>query len=153
MLGWTLGGYPSPNLEIAHRFNRRCPFRASDEVLDSVARDRFGPDAAPRARKAWTAFSEAFTEYPFHITVVYTAPVQTGPANLLYPTKDRAGGQPWSAFRTTPWTNGEVPIHAVTYSPGSSKRSPPVGKRGLAELERAVEKTPSREDALPPRPS
>jgi hypothetical protein len=86
MLSWSLGGYPSPNLEIAHRFDRAPP-PTVDEVLDTVARERFGPDGAPWARKAWTAFSRAFGEYPYDGSVLYQCPIQMGPANLLYPAR------------------------------------------------------------------
>lgn len=75
MLSWSLGGYPSPNLEIAAR--------NSKDVLDSLAQERYGA-GAKHARKAWTAFSEAFSQYPFDQTVVYRCPVQLGPANLLW---------------------------------------------------------------------
>ncbi len=105
MLSWTLGGYPSPNLEIAARFGiSPLPLgegqdvsprplgegqgvRAAAEVLDAVAAERYGPDGAPLARKAWTAFSTAFQQYPFDCTVLYQCPVQVGPANPLYLTK------------------------------------------------------------------
>lgn len=139
MLGWTLGGYPSPNLEIAHRFNRK-PLPSVDEVLDAVARDRFGPDAAPHARKAWTAFSEAYTEYPFHIAVVYTAPVQTGPANLLYPTKTgwqaTMVGFPYDAVDQWrgPYPRGVFAEELEKVATG--------WQEGLADLERAVQKSP-----------
>ncbi len=138
MLGWTLGGYPSPNLEIAYRFNKR-PIPTVDEVLDAVALDRFGPAAAPSARRAWTAFSEAFSEYPYHISVVYTAPVQTGPANLLYPVKTG-----WSA------TMVGFPYDAVDQWRGPYPREvfaeqfekvAAGWQEGLAELETAVEKS------------
>jgi hypothetical protein len=83
MLSWSLGGYPSPNLEIARRFSER-PNLSVQDVLDAVARERFGADGAPHARRAWTAFSRAFGEYPFNGTVIYNCPVQVGPANPLY---------------------------------------------------------------------
>jgi hypothetical protein len=86
MLSWTLGGYPSPNLEIVHRLTAKSGKKASrDEVLDTVARERFGPAGAPHARRAWTLFSDAMREYPYSGQVVYNCPVQLGPANLLYP--------------------------------------------------------------------
>ncbi|HUT87933.1 MAG TPA: hypothetical protein VMY37_00410 [Thermoguttaceae bacterium] len=139
MLGWTLGGYPSPNLEVAHRFNRTPP-PSVDEVLDAVARDRFGPDAAPHARKAWTALSRAFTEYPYHIAVVYTAPVQTGPANLLYPT--RTG---WAAtmvgFPYDAVDQWRGPYPRDVFAEQFEKVAAGWGQ-GVAELETAVEKTP-----------
>jgi hypothetical protein len=85
MLSWSLGGYPSPNLEIAGRFSR-TPLPEVDEVLDALARERFGPEGAPFARKAWTAMSRAMTEYPHNYCVLYNSPVHTGPSNLLYAT-------------------------------------------------------------------
>ncbi len=83
MLSWSLGGYPSPNLEIASRFCA-VPTPSADEVLEAVAVEHYGAEGAPLARKAWTAFSKAFREYPFNIGVVYFCPVQMGPANPLY---------------------------------------------------------------------
>ena len=83
MLSWTLGGYPSPNLEVAERFNRR-PLPDRQAVLNGIAASRFGPAGAPHARKAWSAFSKAFGEYPFHIGVLYRGPQQYGPSNLLH---------------------------------------------------------------------
>jgi hypothetical protein len=77
MLGWTLGGYPSPNLEAAV---------AGLEGLDleSVARRRYGDALVPAVVTAWRGFSAAFREFPFHIGSVYSAPWQMGPANLLW---------------------------------------------------------------------
>ncbi|MEX2567415.1 MAG: hypothetical protein WD431_15835 [Cyclobacteriaceae bacterium] len=83
MLSWTLGAYPSPNLEIARKFTKN-PKANVDEVLNELALERYGAEAMPAIRKAWTAFSEAFQEYPYHQKVVYSAPQQYGPANLLF---------------------------------------------------------------------
>jgi hypothetical protein len=83
MLTWSLGGYPSPNLQLAERFSR-LPTPSVDEALDAVAQERFGADAAPHARRAWTAFSRAFEQYPYSGSVLYYGPLQLGPANLLY---------------------------------------------------------------------
>jgi hypothetical protein len=52
--------------------------------LDSLAVDYYGAKAAPQVRKAWTAFSEAFCEFPFHIWTLYLGPQHFGPANPLY---------------------------------------------------------------------
>ena len=84
LVGWTMGGYPSPNFQLAERMSR-TPAPSMDEALDDLALERFGPEGAPHARKAWTLMSEAFREYPFHISVIYTSPVQWGAANPLYP--------------------------------------------------------------------
>ncbi|MFA6243454.1 MAG: hypothetical protein WC655_21115, partial [Candidatus Hydrogenedentales bacterium] len=96
MLSWTVGGYPSPNLEIAARFRRPSPPLAPsatskegaiptvEEVLNSLAVQQYGVEGAPLARKAWHAFSTAFQEYPFNSSVMYFSPVHVGPANPLY---------------------------------------------------------------------
>ena len=91
MLGWTLGGYPSsPNLEVVAEIagGNAAPERA----METVARRRFGPHLAPAVVDAWRGFSAAFREFPYHIGVVYNAPLQMGPANLLWeePTGYRA---------------------------------------------------------------
>jgi hypothetical protein len=83
MLGWTLGGYPSPNLEVAAQFYRRDGVTPAAS-LAAVAERRYGPDLAPVVRQAWTACSRAFQEFPYHAGVVYQAPLQMGPANLLF---------------------------------------------------------------------
>ena len=85
MLSWSLGGYPSPNLEIAARF-RAQPTPPVNEVLDAVAAERYGEKGGPLARKAWTAFSTAFREFPYGCNL-YMTPAQMGPANPLYPEK------------------------------------------------------------------
>lgn len=72
MMGWTLGGCPSPNLELASK------------SLDLIARDRYGETAAPVVLRAWEIFSEAFREFPFSIGVAYGAPCNVGCMNLLY---------------------------------------------------------------------
>ncbi len=82
MLSWSLGCYPSPNLEIFQAFKRDT--QEIGPVLDSVARRRYGAEAAPTAREAWTAFSQGFREYPYHIGTVYSGPQHMGPANPLY---------------------------------------------------------------------
>jgi hypothetical protein len=94
LIGWTMGGYPSPNFELARELSRR-PTPDVATVLDGLARERFGPDGAAHARQAWTLMSVAYREYPFHIDVVYRSPVQCGPANLLYPAK--------TGYRSTMW--------------------------------------------------
>lgn len=83
MLSWSLGGYPSANLDLASQMASH-PRVDSDSALQEVAERHFGPHAAPLVRQAWTKFSQAFREYPYSGTVLYNAPQQMGPANLLY---------------------------------------------------------------------
>jgi hypothetical protein len=85
MLGWTLGGYPSPNLEVVAELGA-APGTAADpeSAMARVAERRFGKELAPHAVTAWQHYSEAFSEFPFHGSVVYSAPMQLGPANPLW---------------------------------------------------------------------
>ncbi|HOQ86987.1 MAG TPA: hypothetical protein PLQ89_14840 [Phycisphaerae bacterium] len=83
MLSWSLGGYPSPNLELVQAFNRR-PVPSVPDALRELATRRYGPAAAPHAVTAWSMFSESFREFPYHGTVVYAGPMQVAPANLLH---------------------------------------------------------------------
>ncbi|MBI3117854.1 MAG: hypothetical protein HYZ00_04155, partial [Candidatus Hydrogenedentes bacterium] len=94
LIGWTMGGHPSPNLRVAAELCR-APMLETSTVLDRLARERFGEQGSPLARKAWTLMSEAFREYPFHISVVYTCPVQCGPANPLYRSKTNYSATMW----------------------------------------------------------
>ena len=83
MLSWSLGGYPSPNLQVAHQF-ATLPGANKESVLGTIATERYGATAAPHVRRAWAAFSDGFREFPFDMKVLYFAPQQMGPANLLY---------------------------------------------------------------------
>jgi len=82
MLSWTLGGYPSPNLEAIIAIGEaRTPSVAA--AMEAVAARRFGV-AAPAVVEAWSAFSAAFGEYPFACASLYQSSVHMGPANLLW---------------------------------------------------------------------
>ena len=72
MLSWTLGGYPS--LSIAHAakyFFEHCDF----------------PTISPNMERASRIFSDAFTEFPFHIHTLYFGPQNAGPSSLLFEEK------------------------------------------------------------------
>jgi hypothetical protein len=87
MLGWTLGGYPSPNLEVVAEIGSAQPDGTSPDpetALVRVAERRFGKVLAPAAVRCWQEYSRAFSEFPFHGGLVYNAPLQLGPANLLW---------------------------------------------------------------------
>ncbi len=95
MLGWTLGGYPSPNLEVVAEIGSASgdgPTPDPDSAMARVAERRFGKHLAPQMVRAWQEYSTAFSEFPFHGSLVYSAPMQVGPANLLWgePTGYRA---------------------------------------------------------------
>ena len=81
MLSWTLGGYPSPNLDVAKEYYY-TPAPEGD-VLRKVAVRRYGPAAAASVLRAWEIFSGAFKEFPYGVVSGYSIPTQHGPANPL----------------------------------------------------------------------
>ncbi len=88
MLGWTLGGYPSPNLEVVAEIGAaHSEVGATPDVeraLLRVAERRFGDVLAPHVVSAWQEYSEAFSQFPFDGGLVYNGPMQVGPANPLW---------------------------------------------------------------------
>jgi hypothetical protein len=102
-MSWSVGGYPSINLEVARQFDAE-PLPDTETVLMEVARRHYGAGAAD-ARAAWKAFSAAFREYPYHIEVMYTGPQLLGPSNLLFrtPTDFRATMSGFAYDDLTSW--------------------------------------------------
>jgi hypothetical protein len=139
MLSWSLGGYPSPNLELFQRTLRKEDPQA---VLDDLAAREFGPAGAPHARKAWSLFSQAFEQYPYHVGTVYTAPQQFGPANLLFAkaTKYKATmiGFPYDDLDT--WRS----IYPRETFAAQFEKVAAGWSRGLAELAQAARATPAQ---------
>ena len=90
MLSWSLGGYPSPNLELV-KYIQDHPDRTIAQSLLEIASNRYGKDSAPDVVKAWDAFSSAFTEFPYGLGIYY-APMNYGASNPLYvePTGNKA---------------------------------------------------------------
>ena len=80
MLSWSLGCYPSPNLEVFQAFTKGS--KDIDTVLNRVAEKRYGKAVTPLIRQAWTAFSTGFREYPYG--AVYSGPHHMGPSNPFY---------------------------------------------------------------------
>jgi hypothetical protein len=139
MIGWTMGGHPSPNFDMVRRLTSTG--RPDVEtVLNEMARERFGVEGAPHARKAWTLMSDAFREYPFHVSVVYTSPVQKGPANPIYPQK--------TGYRATMWgiPYDDVDRWRGPYPPGvfaaQFEKMAAGWRSGVEQLQMAVEKAP-----------
>jgi len=83
MLSWSLGGYPSINLHIVREFCK-AEVPSVQQALEEAAQNAYGARCARRIVEAWRLFSEAFSQFPFHIGVLYRGPQQLGPANLLY---------------------------------------------------------------------
>ncbi len=84
MLGWTLGGYPSPNLEVVSEIEQARGRITVEEALQRVANRLYGETTATSVVAAWKKCSAAFRQFPFHGGLVYSAPMQYGPSNLLW---------------------------------------------------------------------
>lgn len=82
MLSWSLGGYPSPNLELV-KYIQDHPSHDLTHSLMEIANHRYGSASAPEVMKAWATFSSAFTEFPYGLSI-YTAPMSYGAANPFY---------------------------------------------------------------------
>ncbi len=82
MLSWSLGGYPSPNLELV-KYMQDHPSQSIEQSLMAVAVNRYGDRAAADVVKAWAAFSSAFLQFPYGLGI-YFAPMNYGAANPLY---------------------------------------------------------------------
>lgn len=137
MLSWTVGGYPSPNLELVRRFQQK-PAPTIEGALMEVAQARYGTDAAPEMVVGWSQFSEAFSEFPFDGSYVYRGPSQVGPANLLYlePT-----GYP-STMVCFPYddVNGWRGIYPVEVLAGQFEKAASGWRKGLAIWKEAIGK-------------
>ena len=145
-LSWTLGGYPSPNLELIREFyGADAP--SLDEAMLRVARRRFGEPAAASAVQAWKAFSAAFREYPYNGGLLYNGPHHWGPANLLYikPTGYRATmvGIPYDDLK------GWRACYPPEVMAGQFEKIANGWQRGMAALQKAREQAdPSHRDAV-----
>lgn len=73
-LTWTLGGYPSPSLDVASSYREGIS-------LDDWYGDTFG-DQAEAVHRAVLTLCDAFREFPFSIPTLYLSPKTLGPANL-----------------------------------------------------------------------
>ncbi len=82
MLSWSLGGYPSPNMELVSIIQDNPQFSIS-RSLQVIAQKRYGENAAPEVLKAWKIFSDAFTRFPYGLNI-YFPPLQFGVSNPLY---------------------------------------------------------------------
>jgi len=139
-IGWTMGGHPSPNIDLAQRLSRE-PVPSIDTVLNEIATERYGAEGAAHARNAWTLTSEAFREYPFHISVVYTCPVQWGSANPLYLEKTGYSATMWGLpYDNLDGWRGPYPpdIFAAQFEKVATGFRP-----GIAELAQAVAAAPA----------
>ena len=81
MLGWTLGGYPSPSIKLISEAFFEENGKAPD--YDKSFRIMYG-DKAEKVKKATDIFCDAFRQFPFHVDVLYFGPQNAGVSNPLY---------------------------------------------------------------------
>lgn len=82
MLSWTLGGSPSPNIAIASEILLKEKLDGN-EVRDFVER-MYPGEMSEVVFKAQDIFSKAFNQFPFNISVLYTAPQTSGPKSPFF---------------------------------------------------------------------
>ncbi|MEN8230350.1 MAG: hypothetical protein ABFS38_19465 [Bacteroidota bacterium] len=136
MLSWSLGGYPSPNLELV-KYIQDHPTQTITHALLEIAGKKYGKDSAPEVVKAWELFSSAFTEFPYGLSV-YTAPMQFGPSNPLYnnPTGKKATMLGYSFDDLDQW-RGAYPAGIVA---DQFEKLAEGWKEGLPYFSQAIEK-------------
>ncbi|MCL2160245.1 MAG: hypothetical protein FWH48_12630, partial [Oscillospiraceae bacterium] len=78
-LCWTLGGYPSINMQLVE-YILRTPNASTTDFLTEI----FGADLGAMVYEAQKSFSEAFAEFPFHIQTAYIAPQNFGVSAPFY---------------------------------------------------------------------
>jgi hypothetical protein len=92
----TLGSCPSMNSELARSFYWTPPPELGDALL-RVALRHYGSRAAPIVVEAFRMLSTALEKFPFSNSVIYSSPVQSGPAHPLH---FRATGKRPTLFNT-----------------------------------------------------
>jgi hypothetical protein len=103
MLSWTLGAWPSVNWLVAREYFE-VDVPTTDYVLSRVAAARYGQSFVDRARKAWSIFSRAFSQYPYSNGLVYSSVMQQGPAHPIW--LEPSGQQPkiLNSYDDLSWT-------------------------------------------------
>lgn len=139
LIGWTMGGHPSPNFQLAQRMDR-LPVQGIEGVLNEMALERFGPAGAAHARAGWRLLSDAFRQYPFHIRVIYTSPVQWGVANPMHAAKTGYSATMWGLpYDDIDGWRGPYPpeIYVAQFEKVAEGF-----RAGVPELQMAIEKAP-----------
>ncbi|WP_262679079.1 hypothetical protein [Paenibacillus sp. J5C2022] len=144
MLSWTLGSYPSLNLELAAEYYWETDTKVEGgdkKGVQNLLQGKFGRAAGQKIGDASIAFSRAFREFPFDLNVLYVAPQNYGPANLLHlePTGNTASmlGFPYDDLEG--WRgNYPKPVFARQF-----KKLSEGWKEGVRLLEKARKLTPA----------
>lgn len=95
MTCWNFGNMPSTGLEVAGEFSW-APQPEIEEGLLAVARRNFGSDAAADVVEGWRLITEAHSDFPGSIPVLYYGPVSRGPAfHFIWDQIDRKFPRSW----------------------------------------------------------
>ncbi len=81
LLNWSLGGYPSVNIEAFNSFDKSLSVK---DNLKNIAVRRYGENASASVLKAWTEFSDAWRQFPFDIALAYFGAQHMGASNPIY---------------------------------------------------------------------
>ena len=129
-----MGGYPSPNFQLARQLSR-TPAPNVDAVLDALARERFGPEGAAHARKAWTLMSDGLSpvSVSYQRGLHFSGPDRVRPIRCI--PRRPATRRPCGEFPTTIWTVGAARTRRRC-SRHSSRRWPRAGGRALPSCRR-----------------
>ncbi len=83
MLSWTLGGYPSDNLEMISDYFFKTDEERINDPYEELLEMKY-ENHAQQVKESAECFSEAFAEFPFDVGVAYVGPHNAGVSNLLY---------------------------------------------------------------------
>ncbi len=126
LVGWTMGGHPSPNLQLVERLSR-IPASNAQQVLDDLARERFG--AAGRRTRGRPGHFSAKRIANTHFTSVWFTHRPCNGAQPTYCIPSRpATARPCGASPTTMWMVGAARI-LRRCSRRSSRKSRMAGDR------------------------
>ena len=81
MLSWTLGGYPSPTLDIVH--NLYYNVNGSTKDYETSVKKLYG-EYGDSVLKAVDEFGKSFKEFPFDVQTAYLGPHNACVSTLLY---------------------------------------------------------------------
>ncbi len=139
MASWSFGSYPSPNTHIFREY-AWLDQAEDEELLHSLAAGIYGESGANKVLAAWAKFAEGFALYPFSITLIYTSPVQFGPAYKFsfHPSPTTTGVyRPGEDYKL--WTLGFEPAEVVASYDDVLLH----WEQGLSELEEALAFAPN----------
>ena len=125
MLSWSLGGYPSPNLEIGARFCEK-PTPTVDAVLDVVAPSDMGPTALCWLARHGLPSARRFASSLTVVGCIARPPKWARPIRSTPPKPVMR--RPWLACPTMTWRRGVESIRPKS-SPPNSRSSPKAGDR------------------------